>query len=183
MSRLLAALGMLLLCACSTNKYTAMPDGSKPVLYPASTVLSWPMVDGAHQAPSGRARISIDESARLESGVQVGDGVRIGAKVFMDEDATLMPNVSVGDETWIGDDVIVGSNVKIGHRVTIGGDAKIGAGSVVEDGALVGAWAKVGNRVTIGRDAKVGVGSMIGDGATIARSQVIAQGSRISAPK
>jgi UDP-3-O-[3-hydroxymyristoyl] glucosamine N-acyltransferase len=183
MSRLLAALGMLLFCACSTNKYTAMPDGSKAALYPASTVLSWPMVDGAHQAPSGRARISIDESARFESGVQLGDGVKIGAKVYLDEDTILMPNVSVGEETRMGDDVIVQSNVKIGNRVTIGGDSKIGTGTVIEDGAVVGGWAKVGNRVTIGSDAKVGAASMIGDGATIAKSQVLPQGTRISASK
>ena len=183
MNRMIATLGLLMLFACSTDKYMVMPDGSKPVLYPPYTVLSWPIVDAAHQAPSGRARIAMDESARFDHGVLLADGVRIGAGVFLEEDAILMPNASVGDFTRIGDDAIVGPNVRIGNRVTIGGDSKIGAGSVIEDDALIGGWAKIGNRVTIGSKAKVGAGSIIEDGATIANSQVIPQGGRILAPK
>ena len=51
MKRLAAMLGLLLLCACSTDKYMTMPDGSTPLLYPSPTVVGWPLVDGAHVFP------------------------------------------------------------------------------------------------------------------------------------
>jgi UDP-3-O-[3-hydroxymyristoyl] glucosamine N-acyltransferase len=178
MKRLVAVLGVLL-CACSTGKYMVMPDGSKPLLYPYYTVLTWPLVDGAHQAPSGVARIRIDETARFDKGVQLGDGVTIGAKTSFGEDVVLMPNVIVGEETSLDNDVIVQADVKIGNRVRIGNDTKIGTASVIEDGALTGTWVIVGKRVTVGADARIGAASVIADGTTVARAQVIPQGSRL----
>jgi UDP-3-O-[3-hydroxymyristoyl] glucosamine N-acyltransferase len=179
MNRLAAVLGLLLLSACSTDKYMTMPDGSRPLLYPHHTVLAWPLVDGAHQAPSGRARIYIDETARFDKGVQLGDGVRIGANTYFGEDVVLMPNVIVGEETRLDNDVIVQADVKVGNRVTIGNDTKIGAASVIEDGALTGNWVIIGKRVIVGAQAKVGAASVISDGTSIPRSEVIASGSRL----
>ena len=179
MKRLVATLTLLLISACSTDKYMVMPDGSKPLLYPSYTVLAWPLIDGAHQAPSGRAKIQIDESARFDKDVQLGDGVRIGANTYFGEDVVLMRNVIVGEETRLDNDVIVQADVKIGNRVTIGSDTKISAASVIEDGALTGNWVIIGKRVTVGADAKVGAASVISDGTSIARSQVVASGSRL----
>jgi acyl-[acyl carrier protein]--UDP-N-acetylglucosamine O-acyltransferase len=141
MYRLLAPAALLLLSACSsTAKYVVMPDGSAPVLYPAENVLRWPVVDGAYQAPSGHARIYIDETVKFDKDVRLGDGVRIGRNSSVDEDTTLLPNVTVGEDTSIRGDVVIGANTKIGNHVWIWGDAKIGADSVVEDGVTVGKW-------------------------------------------
>ena len=111
MNRLIAVLALLSLCACGTAKYEVNPDGSRPVLYPAANVLQWPVADGAHQSPSGDAKIFIDPTATFDKGVQLGNGVRIGAKSFIDEDVMLFPNVTVGQETTIGGDAIVQSDV------------------------------------------------------------------------
>lgn len=179
MKRFAAMLGLVLLCACSTDKYMTMPDGSRPLLYPYHTVLAWPLVDGAHEAPSGRARIHVDETARFDKGVQLGDGVRIGARTYFGEDVVVMPGASVGEQTRLDNDVIVQADVKIGNRVTIGNDTKIGAGSVIEDGAVTGNWVIIGKRVSVGADARIGAASVISDGTSIARSEVIASGSRL----
>ena len=132
MKRLVTVLGLALLCACSTAKYQANPDGSKPVLYPAAEVLKWPIVDGAHQSPSGSARIYIDPSVQLEPDVQLGDGVRIASGSSIEEDVILFPNVTVGHDTRIQGDNIVQGDVKIGNKVLMRGDSVIGAGSVIE---------------------------------------------------
>jgi UDP-3-O-[3-hydroxymyristoyl] glucosamine N-acyltransferase len=144
MKALTAILGLLLLSACSTAKYEVNSDGSRPVLYPAAKVVKWQDVDGAHQSPSGDARIYIDPTVEFDKGVQLGDGVRIGARSFIDEDVVLFPNVTVGEGTKIGGDAIVQGDVKIGSKVVIGGDSKIGARSVIEDGATLGKWVRIG---------------------------------------
>ena len=183
MKRLVALLSLALLCACSTAKYEVNPDGSKPVLYPAAEVLKWPLVDGAHQSPSGSARIYIDPSVQFESGVQLGDGVRIASGSFIQEDVILFPNVTVGQNTRIEGDNIIQGGVKIGNKVLMRGDSVIGAGSVIEDGATIGKQARVGKRVTIGAGSKVGPGSVIGDGATVPKSKLLPPQTRIDAVK
>ena len=136
----IAVLSVLLMSACSSEKYITMPDGSKPVLYPADNVMRWPVVDGAHVAPDNTTRIWIDDTVKFEPDVRLGAGVKIGRNSSIGEDTTLLPNVTVGTDTTIRGDVVVGANTTIGNHVSIWGDAKIGAGSVVEDGATVAKW-------------------------------------------
>lgn len=183
MKRAIVILGLLLSACASDSKYLVMPDGSRPLLFPVQTVMSWQVVDGARQAPSGRVRITIDATARFGNDVQLSDGVRIGAHTYIHEDAVLMPNVTVGEGTTLGGDVIVQSDVKIGKQVVIGGDTKIGTGAVIEDGVTTGTWVKIGSRAVIGARAKIGPASLIEDGATIAKDQIVPQGSRIGAAK
>lgn len=183
MRRLIAILGLALLCACGTAKYESNPDGSKPDLYRATDVLKWPMVDGAHQSPSSGARIWIDPSVKFDNDVRLGSGVKIAQGAFIDEDVVLFPNVTVGEGSQVGGDAIVQGDVKIGNKVTIRGDAKIGAGSVIEDGATVGKWARLGNRVTVGAGSTIGAGSVIGDGVTIPASKTLPPSTRMDAAK
>jgi UDP-3-O-[3-hydroxymyristoyl] glucosamine N-acyltransferase len=183
MKALIAILGALLVCACSTAKYEVNPDGSRPVLYPSTSVVKWQVVDGAYQSPSGDARIFIDRTVEFDKDVQLGNGVKIGAGSFIDEDVKLFPNVTVGEDTKIRGDAIVQGDVKIGNKVVIGGDSKIGAGSVIEDGATLGKWVRIGKKVSVGAGAKIGPGSVIDDGVTIASSQMLPPSSRISASK
>jgi len=177
-----AILGLVLLSACSTAKYELNPDGSKPVLYPAARVVKWEVVDGAHQSPSGGARIYIEPEVEFDKNVRLGNGVRIGAGSYIDEDVVLFPNVTVGEESKIGGDAIVQGDVKIGSKVAIGGDSKIGPGSVIEDGATLGKWVRVGKGVSVGAGAKIGPGSVLADGAIVEKSQVLPPSSRVSGP-
>jgi len=183
MKRSIAALGVLLLCACSSTNYEVNADGSKPVLYRATEVQQWPTVDGAHQTPNGAVKIYIDPSARFGDDVQLGNGVRIGARAYLQNDAELFQNVTVGEEARIGRDAIVQNDVKIGNKVSIGGDAKIGYGSTIGDGAKIANWARLGNRVSIGANATIGSGAFIGNGATVAESEVIQSSGRVEASK
>lgn len=140
MKSMIAVAGILLVSGCSSEKYIAMPDGSKPMLYPVDNVMRWPVVDGAHVAPDGTTRMWVDDTVKFEPDVRLGAGVKIGRNSSIGEDTTLLPNVTVGSDTTIRGDVVVGANTTIGNHVSIWGDAKIGAGSVVEDGATVAKW-------------------------------------------
>jgi len=183
MKRLIAVQGLLLLCACSSAQYDVNPDGSKPVVYPATQVLQWPVVDGAHQPADAAVRIYIDPSVKFRKDVQLGDGVRIGAGAFMDNDVLLFHNVTVGEETRIGRDAIVQADVKIGKKVLIDSDAKIGTGSIIEDGAKIGNWAIIGNGASIGANSTIGSSALIENGATVAESEVVPPSTRVQASK
>jgi len=158
MKRLIAVGSLALLCACSTAKYEVNPDGSRPKLYPATEVIKWPVVDGAHQSPTTNARIYIEPSVNFDKDVQLGDGVRIAAGAYLDEDVMLFPNVIVGEGSQVGGDGIVQGDVKIGNHVLIRGDVVIGPSSVIEDGASLGKGTRLGKRVTVGAGATLGVG-------------------------
>lgn len=173
-------LALVLLAACSKDKYLANPDGTRPVLYPKSTVLAWPVVDGAHQDPSGKARIYLDQTAKLPADFSAGDGVRVGARSALGEDAVLFPNVTVGDDSSVGRDAIVQSGVKIGNKVSIGNDTVIGQGTTIEDGVRIGKWVKIGSGVSIGSAAEIGGAARVADGATIAKDRRVAQGEQVA---
>jgi len=173
-------LALAFLAACSKDKYLANADGSLPVLYPKSSILAWPVVDGVRQDPSGKARIYLDQTAKLPGDFQAGDGVRVGARSAIGEDAVLFPNVTVGNDSSIGKDVIVQSEVKIGNNVTIGKDSVIGQGTAIEDGARIGRWVKIGTRASIGSGAEIGGAASVADGATVAKNQRVAQGEHIA---
>ena len=184
MKRLIVVLaGLLLLSSCSKDKYMANPDGSRPDLFPVATVRTWQVVDGAYQAPSGKVRIYLQDSTRFGDDVQLGNGVRIGSRSYVDGDAVLFPNVTIGDDSKIGKDAIVQSDVKIGSKVVIGGDTKIGQASVIEDNVTVGKWVKIGPHASIGSGAQIGPGATIADGATVGNSQIVPQGGRVTASK
>src|SRR4029434_1314662 len=131
MIRIIPVLLVSLLLACSKDPYMKNPDHSRPALFPTATVLSWPVVDGAHQDQSGKVRIYLEQTAEFEDHVRVGDGVRVGSRTYIDEDAVLFPNVTIGEDSKIGRDAIVQSKVRIGNNVAIGGDTKIGPGSII----------------------------------------------------
>ena len=173
-------LALLLLAACSKDKYQTNPDGSTPVLYPRSAIVAWPLVDGARQDPAGKARVYLDQTAKLPNDFQAGDGVRVGARSVIAEDAVLFPNVAVGDDSSIGKDVILQSDVKIGNNVSIGKDTVVGQGTTVEDGARIGQWVKIGTRASIGSGAEIGGAASVADGATVAKNQRVAQGVHVA---
>jgi len=183
MKRLITVGSLALLCACSTAKYEVNSDGSRPKLYPATEVINWPVVDGAHQSPTTSARIYIEPSVNFDKDVQLGDGVRLGAGVYIDEDVKLFPNVIVGEGSQIGGDGIVQGDVRIGNHVLIRGDVVIGASSVIEDGASLGKGARLGKRVTVGAGATLGVGSRIGDDVVIPKSKSFPPSTRIDSGK
>ena len=77
MKRVISAVTLVLLCACSTAKYEVNSDGSKPTLHPAAEVMHWPMVNGARQSPVTNARVYIESGVKFDSDVRLGDAVRI----------------------------------------------------------------------------------------------------------
>jgi len=106
-------------------------DGTKPVLYSASEVQSWPVVNEARQF-NNDIRIYIHPTAKVDHDAQLGNGVRIGARAKIDEDTSVYPNVTIGEDVVIGGDAVIHEDVQIGHHAKIGGDARLGAGTVVK---------------------------------------------------
>lgn len=121
----------------------------------------------------------VHPSARVESGVTLGDGVRIGpgvcvgAGVSIGAGARLYANVVVGEGCRIGADSLVMPNavlyqhVRLGARCTVHGGAVIGADgfgfTAAEDGRLE-AIAQLGG-VSIGDDVSIGACTSIDRGA------------------
>ncbi len=79
----------------------------------------------------------IHPTAILESNVRLGDGISIGANVYIEEGvkigqhSTIFPNCFIGSNTLIGDEVTIYPNVTIREEIEIGNRVIIHAGSVI----------------------------------------------------
>ena len=106
-------------------------DGTKPVLYSAREVQSWPVVNEARQF-NNDIRIYIHPTAKVDRDAQLGVGTRIGARTKIDGDTSVYPNVTIGEDVVIGEDAVIHEDVQIGDHAKIGGNARVGAGAVVK---------------------------------------------------
>lgn len=112
-----------------------------------------------------------DQSARIEPGAIIRQGVKIGKNAVIMMGAILNIGAVVGDRT------MVDMGAVLGGRATVGADCHIGAGAVLA-GVIEPASAKsvtVGDRVLIGANAVVLEGVAIGDDAVVAAGAVVTQ--------
>jgi UDP-3-O-[3-hydroxymyristoyl] glucosamine N-acyltransferase len=82
---------------------------------------------------------SIHPTAVLAPGVQIGNGVSIGAHTSVDEGASIGAATMIGSGSVIGAGVCIGSNCRIYPRVVIYPGATLGDRVVVHAGAVLGA--------------------------------------------
>ena len=120
-----------------------------------------------------------------------------GGRIFIAPNATVLGDVSLGDETgiWHGaviradkDTIVIGnrSNVQdnavlhtsVGYPVMIGNDVSVGHGAIlhgcrIADRVLVGMGAIVLNGAEIGQDSLLGAGTVITEGTKIPPGSVV----------
>jgi len=139
----------------------------------------------------------IHELANVESGVEIGAGVKVWANAHIRSGASLGDNTIVGEGAYIGKDVSIGRNSKIQNNAMIYEPATIGRGVFVGPGAILtndqfpravspderlkdaNDWKPVGvfveNGASIGAGAicvapvKIGEWSVVGAGAVVVK--------------
>lgn len=122
---------------------------------------------------------SIDPSATLFPGVNLGSNVTIG------KNATIMPGVYLGDDVTIGENTLVYSNCVVYHSCHIGSDCIIHANTVIGSDGFGYAHTKTGHHVKIEQmgnviiedDVEIGSNTSIDRAAF--KSTVIKAGSKI----
>lgn len=121
-----------------------------------------PAVENAGRIRIGRRLALRAVTSRIEFGAVVGAELSIGDRVFINQGASLVAQVSitVRDDVRIGDYVAVyDSNF---HQVEPASPVKMGP-VVIEAGAWIGRGAVILPGVTIGRNAVVAAGSIVRD--------------------
>lgn len=103
-------------------------------------------------------------------GCSVGDGTKVDAFVYVEEDVTIGDDCTIRPFTFIPTGVTIGDRVFIAPNVTFTNDRRPSATgeweleeTVVEDGAGIGAGAVICPGVTIGEGSLVGAGAVVTD--------------------
>ncbi|TAJ43653.1 gamma carbonic anhydrase family protein [Methanofollis fontis] len=123
--------------------------------------------------------------------------LRIGDRVFVAENATLLGDVTIGDGSgiWFGavlrgdrDRIVVGAgsnvqdnatvHVSAGHPAIIGDRVSIGHGAIVH-GCTISDDVLVGMGAIVMNGSVVGEGSIIGAGAVVTEGRVVPPGSLV----
>lgn len=84
-----------------------------------------------------------------------------------DEVSGIDPTARIASGVLIGEDVVVGPYALVGSGVRIERGARVGAHAIIESGASLGAHTRIGARVVIGRDCSVGAHSLIHAGTVV----------------
>jgi UDP-perosamine 4-acetyltransferase len=88
-------------------------------------------------------------------------GVEFGTDIIVYHNASLGPEVSVGDASVIFMGAVVGHESRVGRCCVIGPHGVVNARVQLEDGVYVGANATILPEVNVGRWATVGAGSVV----------------------
>jgi sugar O-acyltransferase (sialic acid O-acetyltransferase NeuD family) len=94
---------------------------------------------------------------------------RIGENVFVFEDNTIQPFVTIGDDT------ILWSGNHIGHHSTIGAHCFITSHAVISGSCVLGDYSFVGVNATIRDGIRIGARNIIGPGSLILKDTQEAQ--------
>ncbi len=123
-------------------------------------------------------RASVDPSAKLGDGANIGPGATIAANAVIGTNCTIYPGCYVGDKARIGHDCILYPNVVVYDHCELGDRVTIHAGSVIgQDGlgyAPVGEkWIKIPQigRTMIADDVEIGANCAI-DRATLGQTEI-----------
>lgn len=106
-----------------------------------------------------RERVWVDEGARIEPDVTIGDKVVIGPNV------TIRAGAHIGDYTVLGDNCVIGNQASVSHSV-IWSDSFVGKHSTVA-GAVLCRRVDVRARAAVDMNSVIGDESMIGHGARV----------------
>lgn len=98
---------------------------------------------------------AIHPAAQIMRGVEIGDGVYVGALATISVASSIGSNTILNGTSVVGHHVEIGAHVHIAPGVTIAGDVTIG------DGTMIGIGANVMPRVHIGQNCTVGAGTLV----------------------
>lgn len=93
---------------------------------------------------------TIHPSAVMHSSTTIGDRVRIGANVVIDDGVSIGNNVAIWNCTVIRSRVKIGDGTVIGHLCLVERDTKIGSDTIIQSQTHITAEAMIGNKVFIG---------------------------------
>ena len=110
---------------------------------------------GMIESRGGRFIPIVHRSASLGPNVTVGEGSFVAHNVVLTADVHTGDHVCIFHNTSIGHDTTLGDYAHVYAQCTIGGSVRIGAGAAVYPGA------RVVPRIEIGEDAVVGIGSVV----------------------
>ena len=100
---------------------------------------------------------AIHPSAVVSGMARLGKGVFIGAQ------ATIGPDVAIGDFSQVLSGATVAHHCKLGKYVSVSDGAHLGGNVSVGDCALIGIGANINKRITIGKNAVVVSGATVID--------------------
>lgn len=86
---------------------------------------------------------------------------QIGRNVFIFEDNTIQPFVSIGDGTILWSGNHIGHHASIGNYCFITSHAVISGHCMIEDRCFIGVNATIADSVSIGADCLIGAGALI----------------------
>lgn len=92
----------------------------------------------------------IDPGCVICPGAMITIGIRLWHNVYININAT------IGHDTTIGPHSIVNPGANIGGNVTIGEGVLIGAGAVIKQDLTIGDWARIGSGANIVKDVPAG---------------------------
>ncbi|MEY3096215.1 MAG: UDP-3-O-(3-hydroxymyristoyl)glucosamine N-acyltransferase [Burkholderiaceae bacterium] len=128
---------------------------------------------------------SIHPSANVSDRAHLGQRVRIGAGVVVEDDAWVGDDTDVGALSFIGRGARIGAASVLHPRVTIAAGVEIGERAVLQSGAILGSegfgfaptperhWVKIPQvgGVVLGNDVEVGANTVI-DAGTLAPTRI-----------
>lgn len=134
--------------------------------------------------------IGIAESAIIEQGVILGNGVSVGAHSVISSGAMLGENVFIGPGCYIGQDVKIDDGSRLNANVVVYHGSQIGKSCTLHSGVVIGAdgfgyaddggqWVKIPQigKVLIGDNVDIGANTTIDRGAL--DNTVIEEGVKI----
>jgi sugar O-acyltransferase (sialic acid O-acetyltransferase NeuD family) len=98
---------------------------------------------------------------------------------YVSSRASVMSDLSIGDNCFIFENNVIQPNVRIGSNVVLWSGNHIGHDVTIEDHVFVASHAVVSGNVTIGHHSFVGVNATFRDGITVAPKCVIGAGALI----
>jgi UDP-3-O-[3-hydroxymyristoyl] glucosamine N-acyltransferase len=143
-----------------------------PYLYFARLTQWWRREHEHRSAPCVHPTASVDPTATLEDGVDVGPFAVVGAQAVLGKGARLGAHSVVGAQGRVGEGSWLHPRVVLGDRCTIGARCVIHSGAVIgADGfgfaPHQGAWVKIEQlgAVRIGDDVEIGANTCVDRGA------------------
>lgn len=203
-------------CGSPRYKDAAQRSQAGAILVPQSWSVDWPnavfvsdpqaafAAVAAEFAQDQRPPLGIHPSACVHASAQLGDQLRIGPGVVIEEGARIGDGVALGAHCTIGPQVSIGAHSELYPRVSVQSRAQVGEHALILSGAVIGsrgfgnyhdgqAWraipqlgsVRIGSHVEIGANTTIDCGALedtvIGDNVRIDNQCQIAHNVQIGA--
>lgn len=151
---------------------------------------------GQPSASGGSLETNIGKRARIFSNVIIYEGAKLGLDVLVGDNAKIMWDTEIGNDSIIGGSALIGYGVKIGEGTKIQEGVFIPVHSTIGNGCYLGPGVQITNTrhplcskvrecikfngVTLEDHAKVGTGTIILPGRKIGEGALVGAGSVVT---